>query len=146
MKIATIQVLVDGCNEDQIKAILTETLGSVRRSESGMVDYRWTSQSGEQYLSNVPDAIVNAVRDGTYKPGAAFPDDNLRLPEGRDYVVSDAIWLTVERPSDNDDESIVPMSVSVISTANGVDIATFDIGEEMESPRSESSVPWTVDE
>lgn len=159
MKIATIQVLVSGNTDDEVRAVLGKIFLPALHAHEGLIDFRIASASGELYLSDVPESIQDAVRAGSYQRssfrrpadspakvpflGEAFVvDNNMRLPAGRDYVVDDSIWLTVERSSAEGNQPNEALSVSIISTNTGADIAVFDHGNEMDSPRFESTVRW----
>lgn len=143
MKIATVQILVRGDDENAVMRHLTDTMDELLDRSVVIVDYRISGSSGEMYVSDVPQAITNALSSGQYQPGQAFPDAHLRLPPGRDYVMTDSLWLTVNKPADSGEPRGAAMSVSVVATEGGVDIATYNCGEEMESPRRECVVAWT---
>ncbi len=160
MKIATIQVLVSGDTDDEVRASLQKILLPSLHAEKGLLDFRIASASGDLYLSDVPASIQSSILAGTYQRstfarpkdaesrnagtmGVAFvADDNLRLPAGRDYIVDDSLWLTVSRLRDDGTQTNDALSVSILTVSSGANIAVFDHGAEMDSPRLESTVHW----
>jgi hypothetical protein len=132
-KLVTLQILVDEDEEGNITDGLNEMLRSAATpvdpddadARSWIVDWRlaW-GDSGEMILP-VPEEINDAICNGTYSEGDAFPGQSVPLLPGFDYTLiassptaMDSLWIKVPalRPPDEGGD----LAVQVKRTHEGV--------------------------
>ena len=132
-KIVTLQILVDDNDEARIADGLNEMLRTAAQpvdpddadARSWIIDYRLGYAGGDLMLQDVPAELEDAICNGTYSEGEAFPSSAAPLLPGFEYdlVVKepsamDSLWIGV--PSGVAQDEAGDLSVLVKRTHEGV--------------------------
>lgn len=132
-KIVTLEILVDSDNDAEISDGLNEMLRTAQLpvdpndpdARSWIIDYRLGVCGDQLRLQSIPPSVEDAIVNGTYRQGAAFPSTAAPLHPGLEYELlatepkaMDSLWIGVPALCDKEEGS--DLSVLVKRTHEGV--------------------------
>ena len=142
-KIVTLEILVDSDNDAEISDGLNEMLRTAQLpvdpndpdARSWIIDSRLGVCSDQLRLQSIPASVEDAIVNGTYREGEAFPSTAAPLHPGLEYELlatdpkaMDSLWIGV--PSLCDRQEGGDLSVLVKRTHEGVILDVWPASQE----------------